>query len=249
MSPELDRPLPPYMQIVGHYRDLIRSGQLKDGDRIPSARQLVALWSVSHATAAKVLTTLRSEGLVKTVSGGAGGTLVSVQDIGYAPQDRMRSVRKWGRIYPEGEHAKIVSAELVSAPAMHVAEALELEPGGSAIRRHRITFRRDTPVSVSTSWFSGDLAAAAPALLVKERIKEGTPGYIECRTGRVMAYGRDEITVGAADPGAAAELAVPEGTVLIMGRNWVRDREGRVLEFGESASIAGRPLTYEYEIT
>src|SRR6266581_4276370 len=96
LSPQVDRPLPPYLQITQHFRDQIKSGQLKDGDRLPSARQLVEQWHVAHATAAKVLSTLRAEGLVTTTPGGAGGTVVSVQDmreVGYARRSRMLAVR------------------------------------------------------------------------------------------------------------------------------------------------------------
>jgi DNA-binding transcriptional regulator YhcF (GntR family) len=117
MSPELDRPPPPYLQIVAHYRELIRSGQLQDGDKIPSARQLVEQWSVAHATAAKVLVTLRTEGLVTTVAGGAGGTVVSVQEHRQTPRaaqgpDRVivfmdyQNVHGWARrqFLPFGAH-------------------------------------------------------------------------------------------------------------------------------------------------
>lgn len=242
--------MPPYLQITQHYRDLIKRGELQDGDRLPSARRLVELWGVSHATAAKVLSTLRAEGLVKTTSGGAGGTIVSVRDmrdVGYAPRDRMLAVRQWGRIYPPGEHAKIVSAELVDAPE-HVAEALGVEPGTPVIRRHRVTYRDDTPVSASTSWFTGDLADVAPDLLVTERIRQGTPGYIERQTGRVMGQGRDQMTAALADATIADELDVPEGSPVLIGRNWMRDRDGEVIEFGEWASRPTRWATYEYEL-
>jgi DNA-binding GntR family transcriptional regulator len=248
MSPELDRPLPPYLQIVEHFRDQIHSGALRDGDRLPSARQLVEQWGVAHATAAKVLATLRAEGLVKTTSGGAGGTVVDVHDVGNAPRDRMRAVRRWGRIYPADEHAQIVSAELTPNPPAYVTEALEIEPGASAIRRQRVTLKGDHPVSTSISWFAGTLAEVAPDLLVTERIKQGTPGYIEQCTGRVMAYGRDQVTAVAASADIAATLGILEGTAVIVGRNWVRDREGVVLEFGESVSVPTRPIAYEYEI-
>ena len=246
MSPELNRPLPPYQRIVEHYRQLIRSGQLGDGDRLPSTRQLAARWEVAHATAAKVLTTLRTEGLVTTSTGGAGGTVVSAAGLGYTPRDRMLAVRT-GRIYPPGEHARIVSASLVEAPG-YVAEALGVEPGSAVIRRHRVTLRGETPVSASTSWFAGDLAGAAPGLLVAERIRQGTPGYIEERTGRLMRHGHDQFTAGPADAGVAAELGVAEGTPVIMGRNWVRDQSGDVLEFGEHVAVPTRPVSYEYEL-
>jgi hypothetical protein len=38
MSPELDRPPPPYLQIVAHYRELIRSGQLQDDEQMERAQ-------------------------------------------------------------------------------------------------------------------------------------------------------------------------------------------------------------------
>jgi DNA-binding transcriptional regulator YhcF (GntR family) len=77
--PEIERTLPPYQQIARHYREQIASGALRDGDRLPSTRQLVKQWGVAHATAAKVFAELRREGLVHTIRGGAGGTVVLVQ--------------------------------------------------------------------------------------------------------------------------------------------------------------------------
>jgi len=77
--PELQRPPPPYQQIAQHYRDQITSGELRDGDRLPAARQLVQQWRVAHATAARVLSTLRDEGLAETTPGGGGGTVVRVR--------------------------------------------------------------------------------------------------------------------------------------------------------------------------
>jgi DNA-binding GntR family transcriptional regulator len=249
VSPELDRPLPPYVQIVEHYRALITTGQLKDGDRLPSTRQIVEQWKIAHATAAKALATLRSEGLVRTVQGGAGGTIVSVQGVGFAPRDRMLSVRRWGRIYPPGEHARIVAAELVDPAPDYVLDGLGLTAKTpQVIRRHRITFRDETPVSLSTSWFAGELAREAPALLIAERIPLGTPGYIEQQTGRRMAHGRDQLTPGLADAGVAGELAIAPGTPVLLGRNWVRDVDGGTIEFGEYVSVPSRYVAYEYEI-
>lgn len=247
MSPQVERPLPPYLQITQHYRDLIQSGELRDGDRLPSARQLVEQWGVAHATAAKVLATLRAEGLVKTTSGGAGGTVVSVQDVGQSPRDRVLAVRRWGRIYPPGEHARIVSAELVGAPE-HVAAALGVEHGSAVIRRRRVTFREETPVSASTSWYAGELAEVAPGLLIIERLKQGTPGYIEQQTGRVARLGRDQFTAALADAAVSADLGVPEGSPVLVGRNWFRDADGEVLEYGEYVSTPERWQTYEYEL-
>src|SRR5260370_35265696 len=75
----------PYVQIVEHYRREIREGRLKDGDMLPSGREIAQQFGVSLATAAKVATGLQAPGLV-TPRPGAG-------TVGTAPQpppDRAR---------------------------------------------------------------------------------------------------------------------------------------------------------------
>ncbi|NUR59417.1 MAG: GntR family transcriptional regulator [Catenulispora sp.] len=246
MSPQIERPLPPFEQIAQHFRDKIASGELAEGDRIPSIRQIRADWGVAHATAARVIQTLAAEGLVRTASGSAG-TVVTNREMGYAPRDRAMGVRRWGRIYPPGEHARIVSADLVPAPPA-IADALGVEAGTQVIRRHRITYRGDVPVSASTSWFAGELAETAPLLLATERIKQGTPGYIEERTGRRALRGRDQFRPALANDEIAAELAVDPGSPVLIGRNWFRSDDGEVLEYGEYVSHPDRWQTYEYEL-
>ncbi|WP_129843504.1 TetR/AcrR family transcriptional regulator C-terminal domain-containing protein [Streptomyces sp. RFCAC02] len=66
---------PPYLRIAGRIRRRIESGDLAPGDRVPSTRDITAQWGVAMATATKVLTTLRQEGLVHAVRG--VGTVVT----------------------------------------------------------------------------------------------------------------------------------------------------------------------------
>jgi DNA-binding transcriptional regulator YhcF (GntR family) len=65
---------PPYRRIVAEIRRRIDAGQLSPGDRVPSTRQITQDWGVAMATATKVLTALRQEGLVRVVPG--VGTIV-----------------------------------------------------------------------------------------------------------------------------------------------------------------------------
>jgi DNA-binding GntR family transcriptional regulator len=225
------------MQIVAHIRERILSGELADGEMIPSARQIMQQWGVAMATATKVLAALRSEGYVQARPG--VGTVVSAASKGHAPRDRALSARRTGRIYPPGEHAKIMSAELVPAPP-DVAEALGVEPGAQVIRRRRVTYRDAEPVSASVSWFDGTLAALAPRLLTTERITQGTAGHIAEETGRAVATGRDQIAVRTASGEDAADLGVPPGSPVLCGHTWWSDADGGVIEYGEYVSIPGR---------
>lgn len=73
---------PPYLRIAAEIQDRIASGELRTGDRVPSARQITKEWGVAIATATKVLATLRQEGTVRVVPG--VGTVVDAPHA--APQ-------------------------------------------------------------------------------------------------------------------------------------------------------------------
>jgi len=68
-------PQPPYLRIVEDIRRRIDAGELRPGDRIPSARRITHEWGVAIATATKVLARLRSDGAVQVVPG--VGTVVT----------------------------------------------------------------------------------------------------------------------------------------------------------------------------
>src|SRR6266487_3724420 len=58
-----------YERLTEHYRDLILRGQLKPGDRFPSARELSELHGVGRTTAGRVHGTLISLGLIEHRAG------------------------------------------------------------------------------------------------------------------------------------------------------------------------------------
>ncbi|WP_028935340.1 GntR family transcriptional regulator [Pseudonocardia spinosispora] len=244
--PSIERAEPPYLQVVRHIREEIRSGRLTEGDVVPSARQIAAEWNVALATAAKALTTLRTEGLVRGIAG--VGTVVAFDSLYHSARDRSLAVHRTGKVYPPGHYALIRSAELAIAPD-DVAVALGVESGSPVIRRQRTTYDgNDTPLSTSISWFDGALASSCPDLLLSERIKQGTSGYIETQTGRAVAAGYDQLAAGAASADDAAELRIDPGSPVLLNQNrWV-DSQGRVIEYGEAVSPQDRWAFYEYTI-
>jgi DNA-binding GntR family transcriptional regulator len=62
-------PHAPYMLIVHVLVDKIRSGELKPGDRVPSATELVQTCNISPSTARRALAKLKEMGLTDTVPG------------------------------------------------------------------------------------------------------------------------------------------------------------------------------------
>ncbi|ADB34844.1 transcriptional regulator, GntR family [Kribbella flavida DSM 17836] len=59
----------PYQRIAATIRHRISTGDLRQGDRVPSTRELMRAYGVAMATATKALTTLQQEGLVHSRPG------------------------------------------------------------------------------------------------------------------------------------------------------------------------------------
>lgn len=228
----LKRVPPIYVQIADQLRDRITRGELRPGDEIPSERQVAAEWEVSRPTATKALDTLRREGLVVGRQG-SGTYVTEPPSLRRQASDRyLRSVET-GRIYLANERARILSAELVEAPD-DVAQALGLPTGSQVVRRRRLTLRDDEPVELSTSWFAGEVAEAAPRILETERILNGTMAYVEEMTGRRATSARDRVSARLATDEERDLLALPDPSAVIATRHSVLDADDQVIEFVES---------------
>lgn len=245
--PEVERTVPPYVQVYRYYQRKIIGGDIAVGETIPSAAMMRQEWGIAKATATRVSAALQAERLVEFVPG--IGLVVTDRRPAESGPDRLIAVRRTGKVYPPGQHAKIISAELVQAPA-HVARALGIDENDQIIRRERVTYQGDLPISVSVSHHPGAYAAVAPALLSKERIKAG-PGYLEEQLGRHAVLTDQEITARLATA-AEIELFHPakasEPPVVLTGSNRLITSDGEVIEYGESVRPNDRPYRFEFEI-
>lgn len=81
----------PYRKIADELATRIAGGELAPGDRVMSTRQIMATYGVAMATATKVITSLREQGLVETRPG--VGTVVTRTGPTSAAPDRATVVR------------------------------------------------------------------------------------------------------------------------------------------------------------
>ncbi|ADB31161.1 transcriptional regulator, GntR family [Kribbella flavida DSM 17836] len=241
MPPKLVRPAPPYQQIANEIRGRISNGELQAGDLVPSVRSLMRDYGVAIATAQRALSTLRAEGYIKPERG-VGSIVTTEEERGRAANDRVDKSRRTGKVYPTGQYAKITEAVLGEA-SEQVADALGVKVGSQVVQRVRTTYRVDgKPISASTSYFRGDLAERAPMLLSAERIKEGTFAYVANVLKRTVDAWQDQFEPANATAAQAGQLGLDEGALIMVGRNWIYDDRGDVLEYGESITY-GR-VTY-----
>lgn len=239
--------LPKYDQIAGDLRGRIVRGELSPGDALPSEHDLTARWKVARGTVTKALDLLRQEGLIETRQG-AGSKVKERAPLARTAAERYRTSVETGNIYTAGEYAEIVAAEMVPAPE-DVATALGVEPGDQVARRQRVTFEGEAPTATSTSWFTAEVAEAAPRLLLRERIREGTTRYVEMQTGRRPHTGRDMWTARLASDEELELLHLEAPTAVAESRHHAYCSEGRPLTYEVGISPGGRwARTEEYSM-
>jgi GntR family transcriptional repressor for pyruvate dehydrogenase complex len=71
---------PAYEQVADQLRELVLSGRVSPGDRLPIEGDLSAEFGVSRSTIREAIRLLSSQSLVHTLRGPAGGTFVSAAD-------------------------------------------------------------------------------------------------------------------------------------------------------------------------
>lgn len=245
--PVFEKAEPPYVQVYRYYKRKILSGEIPVGDTVPSAATMRQDWGIAKATATRVSAALQAENLVELVPG--VGLVVTGRRPAESGPDRVIAVRRTGRVYPPGQYAKILTAELVRAPE-HVARALGIAEADEIIRRKRVTYQGDLPISVSVSHHPGAYAEVAPALLRTERIKAG-PGYLEEQIGRHAVLADQEVTARLATRVEVELFRLEEAVgpaVVLVGSNRLITGDGEVIEYGESVRPPDRPYRFEFEI-
>ena len=244
---ELDRPVPLYMQVVRQIRAQIASGELREGDRLPSQRQMMARWHISMQTASKVIGAMKTEGLaVPSVGrdtlvapGAAARIAAAAQGASHIPAASLAPA--------PGAAVTAVRAGKAAAPAP-VAEILGIPSGRRALRR---TETRDDgqAASITVSWYPPAIADRAPRLADDQPLPAGALAYIAEATGSRAARVDEGHAAGPAEDDAAAALGIAPGSPVLLTRTRQYTADGKLIEYAETTSAAGHWHTHAYTIT
>ena len=116
-------PTPPYEQLRRQFVELIGSGVLGHGDRLPPLRQLAADLGLAVGTVARTYRELEAARLVASRRG--AGTRVRAVDVGRSPAQRERTLREHAEAFvrqarlagaADEDVRRAVSAVLEAAP-------------------------------------------------------------------------------------------------------------------------------------
>ncbi|PWI08906.1 GntR family transcriptional regulator [Streptomyces sp. NWU339] len=112
-------PVPPYEQVRAQLADLISVGRLRQGDRLPSVRQLASDLGLANNTVVRAYRELESAGLVRTRRG--SGTQVIAPT---AATDSKAKLAEHARTYAAAAGRLGVSNEEALAAIRHALASL-----------------------------------------------------------------------------------------------------------------------------
>jgi GntR family transcriptional regulator len=189
-------------------RNLIRSGELAPGDKLPSEPELAHDRAVSRSSMRAAITMLEEEGFVRRRHG--SGTYVTHRPA--LPNDLSRNFGVSSLIASTGLEPGTAeeTSELVPAPAF-VAEALEVADGAAVTALSRVRTADGRRVVDTIDWCRADHLSPAELL----DLGDGSVYSALAARGLVVHHGVATITPGNADAETARRLDVARGALLL----------------------------------
>jgi len=242
---ELQRPVPLYMQVVRQLRAQIASGELAEGERIPSQRQMMQHWRISMQTASKVIGALKTEGLAipsvgrDTVVAPGAAARVAAASEGTALVSAL----------PEQPNYEVAAAAAMTAAPAGVAEILGIPSGRRALRRQETHIDGVRPVSATVTWFPPAVTAEAPRLADNKPLPAGAFAYIAETSGNRVARVVEERAALPADASTAKTLHMAMDSPVLVTRASYFGSTGQLIAYSESTTAADNWRTLSYAVT
>jgi GntR family transcriptional regulator len=211
-------PRPRYQQLAALLREQIESGDLPEGERVPTETELAERYGASRNTVRLALARLRAEGLL-TSHQGKGSFVRSAQPIRYYASlsgsrrrrlDADRRMDTFGQqITSLGKVPKQVSTTEVLAADDEIADHLGLESGDEVGVRRRVQYADDQPIQIGNSYYPYPIVQGSK-IMDPQDIVEGTDQVLE-DLGYIPAFYEDEITWRMPTSGEATKLHLEQG--------------------------------------
>jgi GntR family transcriptional regulator len=102
--------VPPYLQIVQQVKQDIRLGLLRQGDKLPTVREVVTMVAINPNTVVKAYRELENQGYIEKRAG--IGTFVAGQSVGLSPHVQTTLLSKLDAWIAEAETAGLDEEEI-----------------------------------------------------------------------------------------------------------------------------------------
>jgi GntR family transcriptional regulator len=225
--PELPAPdgAPGHATIARWLTELMGTGDLAPGDRLPREDSFARMLGVSRMTLRQALATLEASGTLERKAGRLGGTFVKERRIecdltglaGFTMQMRRANLRAG---------ARVISAGTVRAKSA-VAQALSVPVGAPVHEVVRVRTARREPLAIERSFFPTD---TFPDLLA-QRLTGSLYELLTRRYGQQPMSAAESLEPVIARPDEARLLKIDEASPLMLIERTAFTSAGLAVEF------------------
>lgn len=212
--------IPLYAQIIDGLREEIRSGQLSQGSRLPTERELAEKYDVSIITIRRAMEELCKQGLVVRKQG--KGTFVCTSKMKKSVQTNSLGFSEMCEANGDAPGAKVICAEIVVPHDREVVETLGLKPGEQAVHLCRLRMVNDRPLVIEKNYYPMKYAG----LLSLDLEHDSTYRYLREVVGVTPISQRMVMRIVRADAKTAKLLCVPRNTPQLQMVGLVTDLDG-----------------------
>ena len=159
-----------YEQVADQLRELILSGELARGDRLPNENALARDFGVSRATIREALRVLAAQSLVRTAKGAGGGSYVTSPSLDHISAFLHAGINLMTESSGVTLDELLEARALLEVPAARLAAARRSEQDVEAIRAsipgHPLRLPVQDEFAANTDFHSSVLGACGNTLLV-----------------------------------------------------------------------------------
>ncbi len=249
LDPTSDRPV--YRQIADRVREAIDTGDLTEGEQLPSERHLMDVYGAARGTIRQAIGQLRAGGLIE-IEHGRGAFVRRRPPVRRLAHDRFaRSHREAGRaaylaeMEAEGRTPSVQVLKVGPEPATaDIATRLGLRTKAKVLMRSRRYLADGNPMEIATSYVPWSIAGGT-------RMAEADtgPGGIYARleeVGHRLGRLTEEVAARMPSPDEARALRLVAGIPVIQLVRTAYDTKGTPVEVCDTVMAADRyVLSYE----
>jgi len=246
--------VPLYRQLAEGLRASIVSGELREGESLPSERELLDNYGLARGTIRQALGLLKGEGLIETRRG-QGAFVASRPPVLRLSSNRFsRSHREQGEgaFIAEMKQAGIEDSTIdsivvephVIAPH-EISQRLGLGKNARVVKRSRRYLARGEPLQKAVSWIPLDLAKNT-AILQPDTGPGGIYARLEERGVRLQRF-EEDVASRMPTPQESHELRLRPGIPVFVITRVAYEQNGRAVEVCETLARSDR-YVLRYEI-
>ncbi len=230
--------LPRYMQVMNYYIPLIKSGKLKEGDKMPTEEEICNLFNISRITVRRALDGLLQSGYIYKQQG--RGSFVTTKKTGFQ-LNHLKGFTEEMTQLGKVPSSVILSFDIVS-PTQKVAEILSIDSNQKIYVLERLRLADGAPISIERVHLPFYRFPTLQSANVKESLYE----ILQLQYGVEQYKGVQEIRAGLASEEEARLLRINPGSAVLHIHRTTFERDEIAYEYVESTY---RGDQYQFNVT